>query len=931
MNIISKTNDQNTNSKTLEQEIREEISDKKEQNLVSKSISYSTGKYAFDIDSDEKILDLFQDGVKDWWVQKFEKYKEFNEGYFTPPQRQAIPRIHYGRNTLICSPTGSGKTLSSFMSIINELFRIEKEEGLENSVYCIYISPLKSLANDIHVNLEEPLVEIKEILKEKYGKEDIGDIRHAIRHGDTTSYQKSKMLKQTPHILNTTPESLAIILNSPKFKEKLRTVRWVVIDEIHSLADNKRGVHLSLSLERLRELTNNEFVRIGCSATVEPLDEVASYLGGYYDTETPRPVEIVDTRFVRSYDMELICPVPDLIMSTPEEISKKLYGELHKLIQEHENTLIFTNTRGGAERILYNLRRKFPEYTEENSGSHHGSLSRDKRLEIESKLKKGELKVVTTSSSLELGIDMPYVDLVIQIGSPKSVKVLLQRIGRAGHGIERIAKGRLIALDRDELVECTVMLKKAREGFIDKVQIPKKPLDVLVQQIYGIAINGIIELEQVKNIVQRSYNYHMMTEEDFKIVLNYMTASYAGMEDRNIYSKIWYDEETKKIGKSGKTARMIYYMNIGTIPDDFSCDVYVRANKDWIGKLDEQYLDRLEKGDVFALGGEHLKFVYRRGSKVYVDKTSEKPNIPNWYSERLPLSYDLGKNVLEFKKTAIEKYGNGILKEWLSELPIDNNSVESLYGLFGQQIQYKGNDSISLPNKLVIEEYNGEGYDGYKKDKKGKTENKYLYIHSNYGRKFNDGFSRAIAYKISEHFGVGVLVSVSDTGFSLEIPKKKRIEIVQIIKELTPNNVYDILKLALENTNLMKRIFRINATRSLMILRNYAGRKKSAKRQQVSADLLIHYAKKLDRFAPLEETYREIIEDSLEVEHLQEILGKIQSGHIKLEHIEVSVPTPMSFGLATLTASDAVLAEDKNNLLKLFHAQVMYKISKKGK
>ncbi|WP_181487568.1 ATP-dependent helicase [Methanococcus maripaludis] len=859
--------------------------------------------------NDGEILDLFEPAVKKWWLNKFEAYKSINNGYFTPPQRLAIPKIHFGRNTLICSPTGSGKTLSSFIAIINELFRIEKEEGLQNSIYCLYISPLKSLANDIHVNLDEPLTEIKEILKEE-GNEITG-IRHAIRHGDTSNYEKSKMLKKTPHILNTTPETLAIILNSPKFKEKLKTVQWVIIDEIHALADNKRGVHLSISLERLRELTNQEFLRIGCSATVEPLEMVADYLGGYYDDGYKRPVEIVDTRFVRSYDLKLLCPVDDLINKTPKEISEKLYEKLDRLIQTHENTLIFTNTRGGAERVLYNLRKRYPEkYDETNSGCHHGSLSKEKRLELEEKLKSGNLKFATTSSSLELGIDMPYIDLVVQIGSPKSVKTMLQRIGRAGHGIGKVAKGRIIALDRDELLECAVMLKKAMDGFIDKVHIPKGPLDVLIQHIYGIAINGYIELERVKNIVRRSYNYHDITDEEFKILLNYMTASYAGMDEKRIYSKIWYDPDTQMIGKTGKTARAIYYMNIGTIPDDFSCDVYLRGTTIWIGKLDEQYLDRLEKGDVFTLGGEHLKFQYRRGSKVYVDKTSERPNIPSWYSERLPLSYDLGRNILLFKKEAVSKYNAGRLLDLLSEYPLDSNATKSLYGLFNEQILYKGNDSVSTLNKMVVE--------GHIFDKK-----MHYYFHSNCGRKFNDGFSRAVAYALSKQYKLGVLVSISDTGFSLEFAKNQKVDIESAVRSLTPENIKDVLKQALDGTNLLKRMFRINATRSLMILRNYIGHKKSAKKQQVSADILISYAKSLDKFAPLEETLREIIEDSLELDNIREVLGEIRNGKLKINVIEVPIPTPMSFGIATLTASDSVLAENKNQLLKEFHQMVI--------
>jgi ATP-dependent Lhr-like helicase len=437
---------------------------------------------------DDEILDLFDETVSEWWKRSFSGHSEI----FTPPQRLAIPLIHEEKNVIICSPTGSGKTLSAFISIINKLFVLSRTDGLKNSVYCLYISPLKSLANDIHKNLERPLSEIQALAREN-GIE-TQEIRHAIRHGDVSAQDKARMLRKTPHILNTTPESLGILLNSPKFREKLRTVRWVVVDEIHSLAGSKRGVHLTLSLERLEELKKEfdteadpdlgSFARIGCSATIEPLEEIAQFLAGNY-----RPVEIVDTRFSRQFDLKLICPVPDLIFTTSRELGDRLYQTLHEHIQDHNNTLVFTNTRNGAERVLFNLRTRFPDfYNDENSGCHHGSMGKEGRLETEDRLKTGALKVVASSTSLELGIDMPHVDLVLQIGSPKSVAALLQRIGRAGHSLDQVVKGRIIVLDRDELVECAVMLEKGKSGFVDKIHIPTNCLDALCQHVFGMAL-----------------------------------------------------------------------------------------------------------------------------------------------------------------------------------------------------------------------------------------------------------------------------------------------------------------------------------------------------------------------------------------------------------------------------------------------------------
>ncbi|OKY78006.1 MAG: Lhr-like helicase with C-terminal Zn finger domain [Candidatus Methanohalarchaeum thermophilum] len=866
--------------------------------------------------TDEYIFEeVFEPSVMDWWKNKFGEYTDVNDGYFTPPQEEGIPLIHNGKNTLICSPTGTGKTLSSFASIINELFKLSKEERLQNSVYCLYISPLKSLANDIHRNLEVPLEGIEGIAQEKEGH-DI-DIKQAIRHGDTPDRERSKMLEDTPHILNTTPETLAILLNSPKFKNKLKTVRWVIVDEIHSLAEGKRGVHLSLSLERLQELAEKEFVRIGCSATVEPLDKVGEFLVG-----NKRDFEVVDCRFIRDMDLELRCPTDDLIHTSSEEINEKLYNELDNLIQKHENTLIFTNTRSGAERVLKNLREIFPDkYNIENSGCHHGSLGKDKRVKIEEKLKKGEIDVVTTSTSLELGVDMPYLDLVVQIGSPKSVSKLLQRVGRSGHALHHTVKGRLFVLDMDELMECTVMLKEADEGFIDEVQIPENCLDVLSQHLFGMAINKVWKREKMEEVISRSFCYRNISKDDFDDVIRYLTADYSGMEDKNVYAKIWYDEETGEIGKRGRLARVIYMTNIGTIPTSFSCDVYTREEDEWVGSLDEQYLDKLEKGDVFYLGGDKFEFRYRRGGKVYVDKTGKPSTVPRWFSERLPLSYDLALKIQKFRDKLLDlsKDEERSIESFLSDLSINEKAKESLTKMFREQISYASDSSVSTPNRFYVEEYLD----------KEEYERNFLF-QSTYGRKFNDGLSRLLAYEISNKINANVSVSISDMGFSLTIPLNRDVEIVDLIKGIETSEIKEKMKNALEKTELMKRMFRINAVRSLMILENYKGNKKSGRRQQFNSDMMINFALEKDDFAVIEETYREILYDKLEMDHVKEFLDKVNNGYISVLKRELDNPSPFMFGIATLQASDVVLAKEKSEMIKEFHKRVMKEIQQEA-
>ncbi len=880
--------------------------------------------------ADEDVFDRFEPVVREWWLDEFGAYVDQNEGLFTPPQREAIPLIDEGENALVCAPTGSGKTLSSFAAIINDLFRRERDDpdGLENSVYCLYVSPLKSLANDIHRNLTVPLEGITDRLASR-GIDT--EIRHAIRHGDTESADRQRMLKETPHILNTTPETLAILLNSPKFKEKLRTVEYVIVDEIHSLAENKRGTHLAVSLERLETLTENSPTRIGCSATVEPLSTMAQFLVGRTEPGgESRPCEIVDTRFVRDFDIKLECPTDDLIDTPREIVQGRFYDRLHELIDAHTNTLVFTNTRSGAERVLHSLRDRFPDaYDEDNSGCHHGSLSKERRRTIETGLKAGDLDVVTTSTSLELGIDMPHIDLVVQVGSPKSVAALLQRIGRAGHRLGQTVEGRVIALDRDELIECAVMLKKAESGFVDRVFVPENAADVAAQHVYGMAINGVTREADVRATLERAYPFRNYTNAEWESLMRYLTASYPGMEDKNVYAKIWRDTNDRPdgehhypdfdvgeplIGKRGRLARMIYMTNIGTIPDSFTCEVFVRGSDEWVGSLDENYLDTLEPGDVFVLGGRNFEFRYRRGSKVYVDPTSARPTVPSWFSERLPLSYDLGREIAAFQGEAVDRHETGGiagLRSWLREFPIDENSVRAIARTIEEQRAYLGPEGMSTPDRLVVETVLDRT--AYRRR---------FYVRSTYGRRFNDGLSRLVAYHCAQRATANVQVAVADNGFSIEMPLNRKVDIADIIRSIDPDKVATELRAAIDGTDLLQRYFRINATRSLMILKRYKGYEKSAAQQQVSSEMLLSFAQELDSFAVIEETYREILEDKLHVSAIEDAIERIASGDLTVVNHEVDSPSPRSFGLATLAASDVVLAEDESAVLQEFHARV---------
>ncbi len=814
-------------------------------------------------------------------------------------------------------------TLASFSMIIDDLIQREQTTGLDNSVYCLYVSPLKSLANDIHRNLTQPLSEIEATA------DDLG-IRHAIRHGDTDDSERQRMLRETPHILNTTPETLAILLNSPKFREKLRTVEYVIVDEIHALAESKRGTHLSVSLERLEALANGSPTRIGCSATIEPLRDVGEFLVGRTSPGGPsRPFEVVDTRFAREFDLQLYCPTDDLINTPPGVVTDQFYQRLHALIQEHTNTIVFANTRSGAERMLHNLREQYG-YDDTNSGCHHGSLSKAQRERIESGLKAGELDVVTSSTSLALGIDMPHVDLVVQVGSPKSVAELLQRVGRAGHRVGETVTGRVIALDRDELVECAVMIKKAADGFVDAVSIPERAQDVAAQHVYGMAIADLRPEREIKAILRQAYPYRDYSDAEFEQLMRYLTAAYDGLEDRDVYAKVWRDTNDPPsgdhhhekypvgeplIGKRGRLARMIYMTNIGTIPDSFSVDVFTRANDDWVGTLDEEYLDTLEQGDVFVLGGDRFEYRYRRGSKVYVDPTGARPTVPSWYSERLPLSFDLGREILRFQQQILDRLiadGPTAVRRWLREFPLDDRSVRALTRLYDAQQRYAGAESLSTPDRMVIEVERDR--DEYRR---------HYHVRTLYGRRFNDGFSRLLAYYCAQETNANISVAVADNGFTLTMPLNRKVDLQRLVETIDPTAVRGDLRASLDGTDLLKRYFRINATRSLMILKRYKGHEKSASQQQVSSEMLLSFAQELEDFAVIEETYREILEDKLNVAAIEWFCQRVQADDVTVTTQTLDTPSPRSFGLATLAASDVVLAEDESAVLQEFHQRVM--------
>ncbi len=846
--------------------------------------------YNVEARTDSEIAEILHPLVREWFFKKFKA--------FSLTQKYGVMNIWERKDILISAPTGGTKTLTSFLSILNYLVMLSEKNELEDKIYALYTSPLKALSNDISKNLIEPLEEINALAKEKKIK--LQPIRIALRTGDTSQSEKAKMARKVPHILITTPESLAITLTSKKFVDNFKYLEFCVVDEIHAL-ENKRGTYLSLTLERLNELSNIYPVKIGLSATIEPLDEVAKYLTGI---DEERTVGIAKVPLDKTVNINVLTPVQDLV--TQENAHKEMYKLLTKLIQEHKTTLIFTNTRAATERVVNHLKEKFPtEYGDDNIAAHHSSLSKDHRFDIEERLRQGKLKVVVCSTSLELGIDIGFIDLVLMLGSPKSSARALQRIGRAGHQLHETAKGRFIVLDRDDLIECSVIQKEMIERKINKIKFPKNALDVLAQQIYGMAIYKVWNIDELFETIRKSYCYHELTRNDFLDIISYLSGEYS-LEKNYVYGKIWYDKDTREIGKRGKLARVLYMTNIGTIPDESFVKVKVAPGGTQIGVIDESFLGRMKKGDVFVLGGKKYQYAYTKGMNLYVRaNVSRQPTIPSWFSEMLPLSFDSAIEINRFRtllKDRIEsKQSEKEILEFISEhLYTTKATSKAIYNYFMEQHKFL---EIPTSDTLIIEKY--------------KSEKNYIIFHTTYGRRVNDVLSRALGFILASNRKKDVEMGINDNGFYLA---GEKMNLEQALKKLTSKDLEKIIQEAINKTDILSRRFRHCASRALMILRSYKGQRKTVGKQQMKSHFLLAAVKKItNEFPILREARREVLEDLMDIDNAKKVVEWIENGKMKIKIHDTVLPSPFALNLILQGHADLIRMEDKQAFLKRMH------------
>jgi ATP-dependent Lhr-like helicase len=693
--------------------------------------------------SSRDLASLFEPYVWSWFTDTFKQP--------SPPQVASWPRIAEGKNTLIFSPTGSGKTLAAFLWCINDLFKMGSQQELEDAVYVLYISPLKALNNDIQKNLVEPLSGIVEYAHR--AGIDVPDVRSAVRTGDTTQRERAAMVRRPPHILITTPESLFIILSTAKFREAFRKVKYVIVDEIHAMSNNKRGVHLSLSLERLEHLVNTNggqpretaptgsLIRIGLSATQKPLERIAQYLVGMADEDTPRPCEIVDVGARKDLNVHVISPVDNLLEAHFDAIWGSMYDKMISMIRDHETTLIFANSRYKTERTALRLN----ELSAENPvsvGAHHGSMSKEVRLDMENRLKQGLLDALVATASLELGIDVGSIDLVCQIRSPKSVSTGMQRIGRAGHLLNATSEGRLLVTDRDDLVESAVLVRAIMDGQIDTTRVPINCLDVLAQHIVGAVAADEWHVDDLFDLCRCSYCYRDLDCADYDRVLDMLAGNIELDMEYPPYPKITWDKVNNVLYPE-RAARLIAFRSGGTIPDIEDYEVYFEKKKTRVGRLDEGFIERLHTGDIFILGSSSWRVLgFQRNRVLVEDVYGLAPTIPFWGGDRDSRTYDLGVLVGQFRRIIQAHIANADPTGWLQrEYHVGQEGARAIYEYMREQ-QLVTSDLPS--DKLVLIEHF--------RDELGLQQ---IVIHSSFGIRVNDPWAMALAQAIESPDGHG--------------------------------------------------------------------------------------------------------------------------------------------------------------------------------
>jgi ATP-dependent helicase Lhr and Lhr-like helicase len=826
----------------------------------------------------------FHLAVARWFEQTFSSPTE--------PQVRGWPAIQSGRHVLISAPTGTGKTLAAFLASLDVLFCEGVEADLPDETQVVYVSPLKALSNDIRKNLQEPLAGIRELVRESIRREI--DVRAEVRTGDTTAAQRQALIKKPPHILVTTPESLYLLLTSDSGRRMLSAVRTLILDEIHAVVDDRRGAHLALSVERLAALTKNPLQRIGLSATQKPIEEVARFLVGTraVDEAGNPDCEIIDIGHRRELDLAIELPGSPLEAVMSNEVWEEMYRRLTELIQAHRTTLVFVNTRRMAERVTHHLSELLGA---DAVTSHHGSLSAKLRLDAEDRLKRGDLKALVATASLELGIDIGSVDLVCQLGTTRSIATLLQRVGRAEHKRGGLPKGRIFPLSRDELIECAALLRCVRRGELDRLSIPEKPLDVLAQQIVAATANEDWEETELFELIRCAWPYRDFTREQFDSVVKMLAEGFSTKRGRRA-ALIHHDAVNHRVrGRRG--ARLTALTSGGAIPDNADYRVILDPSETFVGTVNEDFAVESLAGDIFQLGNASWRILRVNSGVVRVeDAKGQPPGIPFWLGEAPARTAELSQAVSDFRAAVEKLLSDGKdVREWiLSEMALPTEAAQQIADYFAATYRVLG----ALPSQqtLVMERFF---------DESGGMQ---LVLHAPFGSRINRAWGLALRKRFCRSFNFELQAAATDDAIVISLGTQHSFPLEEVFRYLNSKTVRDLLVQALLDAPMFTIRWRWNATRSLAVPRFRGGAKIAAPLQRMESENLLA-AVFPDQLACLEhivgdreipdhplvkQTIDDCLTDAMDIDDLEEVLRKIEKGEIRCIARDLPEPSPLA-------------------------------------
>ncbi|MDN0073780.1 DEAD/DEAH box helicase [Crenobacter sp. SG2303] len=829
----------------------------------------------------------FHPAVAQWFVDTFATP--------TPAQAQAWPAIQSGRHVLIAAPTGSGKTLAAFLAAIDALVREGLAGDLPDETQVVYVSPLKALSNDIQKNLDIPLAGIRDALQAQ-GLPDVA-IRTLVRTGDTPQAEREQMRRRPPHIVVTTPESLYVLLGSASGRKMLSTTRTVIVDEIHALAPNKRGSHLALSLERLAALAGDRLVRVGLSATQKPIAEVASFLVGATANEGSEPgCTVIDTGHVRERDLALEVPDSPLEAVMSGEVWQQTYGRLAELILMHRTTLIFVNTRRLAERVTRHLSERLGE-TEVSA--HHGSLSKEARLDAEQRLKGGALRALVATASLELGIDIGDVDLVCQLGSPRSIAAFLQRVGRSGHAVSGTPKGRLFPLSRDDLAECTALLACVQRGELDRLIVPPQPLDVLAQQIVAEVAALDWGEDELYARFTRAWPYRALARDDYAAVLKMLAEGYSTRRGRR--GALIHHDAVNKVLRGRRGARLTALTSGGTIPDNADYQVILEPENQFIGTVNEDFAVESAAGDIFQLGNNAYRILrIERGTVRVEDAHGLPPTIPFWFGEAPGRSDELSQSVARLHADAAARLaddasGESVLRWLVDELDISEPAARQLADYLASAHAALG--ALPTQDTLIFERFF---------DAVGGMQ---LVIHSPYGSRVNRAWGLALRKRFCRRFNFELQAAATEDNIVLSLTTAHSFDLAEVARYLHSATARLVLIQALLDAPMFITRWRWVASIALALPRFRGGKKVPPQFMRMDAEDLIAAifpdqlacAENLagEREIPdhplVRQTLADCLNDAMDVEGFERLLAGIESGAIRVVARELTEPSPLAF------------------------------------